>query len=285
MDGLTYRSTTAREGEWAVRRRPLSQARMRLFCLAHAGGGAVAFRSWAPYLEPGIEVVAIRLPGRETRFRERPYDRLDDLLAPLLRNIAPLLDRPHAWFGHSMGAGIAFEVCRAQRRLGLPEPDRLLVAGLPAPHLPRRATPVHDAPAEELFARIGQLKGKEDAGKENGTPVNGEAGETPAGNPMLNVMLPTLRADFAVAETHTHRPGPALGCPVTVYGGRSDASTTREELAAWSRHSDADTTVRLFPGGHFFPHDDPDGFLPVLADDLLGRRSHHEPVSSGAYGH
>ncbi|MEE1748374.1 thioesterase II family protein [Streptomyces sp. NPDC006641] len=270
MDELTRTPTLARTGAWAVRRKPLPQARLRLLCLPHAGGGAAAFRAWGQRLEPEIEVVPIRLPGRESRFRERPYERLDDLLPPLLRDIAPLLDRPHAWFGHSMGAGIAFELCRAQRRLGLPEPDRLLVAGLPAPHLPRRATPVHDASPDELFARLGEL--------------NGTSAEAHADNPMLNVMLPTLRADFAVAETRTHRPGPPLDCPVTVYGGRSDASTTEEELDAWSRHSAASTTVRLFPGGHFFPHDDPDRFLPVLADDLLGRRSQHRAVSSGSYG-
>ncbi|MFI0822576.1 thioesterase II family protein [Streptomyces sp. NPDC021098] len=271
MDELTRTPALARSGAWAVRRKPLPEARIRLLCLPHAGGGATVFRAWRQRLEPEIEVVPIRLPGRESRFGERPYKRLDDLLPPLLRDVTPLFDRPHAWFGHSMGAGIAFELCRAQRRLGLPEPVRLLVAGLPAPHVPRRATPVHDAPSEEIFSRLGEL--------------HGGLAEPHADNPMLNVMLPTLRADFAVAETHTHRPGPALGCPVTVYGGRSDASTTREELAAWSKHSVADTTIRLFPGGHFFPHDDPDGFLPVLADDLLGRRSHNEPVSSGAYGH
>ncbi|GAA3017427.1 alpha/beta fold hydrolase [Kitasatospora sp. NPDC006786] len=258
MDGLTGIPAAPRAGEWAVRRRGRPPARLRLFCLPHAGGGAAAFRSWAPHLGPEIEVVPIRLPGRESRFRERPHDRLGDLLPPLLRDVAPLLDGPHAWFGHSMGAGIAFEVCRALHRLGLPEPRRLLVAGLPAPQLPRRATPVHDAPAPELFERIGAL--------------NGHGAEARAGNPLLNVMLPTLRADFAVAETHVHRPGPPLDCPITVYGGRSDASTTEDELRAWGPHSTAGTTVRLFDGGHFFPHDAPEAFLPVLARDLLGRR-------------
>ncbi|MET8546521.1 thioesterase domain-containing protein, partial [Kitasatospora sp. NPDC004799] len=163
-----------------------------------------------------------------------------------------------AWFGQWWGAGYAFVVGRALRRLGLPEPRRLLVAGLPAPQLPRRATPVHDAPAPELFERIGALNGHGDGAR--------------AGSPLLNVMLPTLRADFAVAETHVHRPGPPLDCPITVYGGRADASTTEEELAAWGEHSAAGTTVRLFDGGHFFPHDAPEAFLPVLAADLLGRR-------------
>ncbi|MET8544820.1 thioesterase domain-containing protein, partial [Kitasatospora sp. NPDC004799] len=132
MDELTRPQAAPRAGEWAVRRRGRPPARLRLFCLPHAGGGAAAFRSWAQHLEPEVEVVPIRLPGRESRFRERPHDRLGDLLPPLLRDVAPLLDGPHAWFGHSMGAGIAFEVCRALRRHGRPEPPRLRVA---LPHI------------------------------------------------------------------------------------------------------------------------------------------------------
>jgi len=267
MDELTSTPTAVREGEWAVRWRPLRQARLRLFCLPHAGGGAAFFRSWAQRLGPEIEVVAIRLPGRENRFRERPYDRLDDLLPPLVRSVAPLLDRPHAWLGHSMGAGIAFEICRTQRRLGLPDPVRLLAAASPAPHLPRRETPVHNASAPELFVRLGQLQG-----------TSSEALRNEA---LLNVMLPTLRADFAVAETHVHRPGPPLDCPITVYGGQSDESAVEEELDAWCRHSTADTTVRIFPGGHFFLHEAPDRFLPVLENDLVGRGVLPPHLSSG----
>ncbi|MDX2679228.1 thioesterase II family protein [Streptomyces soliscabiei] len=255
----------ARAESWGVRWRRSPQARLRLFCLPHAGGGAAAFRHWAAHLSPGIEVVAIRLPGRETRFREEPHHRLDRLVSALVRDIEPLLDRPHAWFGHSMGAGIAFEACRAMRRLGMPEPRRLLVAASPAPHLPRRETPVHQAPDHDLVARLGEL--------------NGTSAELFKDKAVLAALLPMLRADFSVAETHRYRPEAPLTCPISAYGGTDDATTTPGDLQEWDRHTTADATVRAFSGGHFFLHESANRFLDVLtADLLLGRAAlteHH----------
>ncbi|MFI1358243.1 thioesterase II family protein [Streptomyces sp. NPDC020898] len=256
MDGLTRPSSRVTGPEqWCVSPRPAPQAPLQLFCLPHAGGGAATFRHWPSLLGPDIEVVAIRLPGRETRFREKPYDRMDALVSALVRDIEPLLHRPHAWFGHSMGAAIAFEACRLMRRLGMPEPTRLLVAASPAPHLPRRETPVHDAPASDLVARLGELNG------------NMRAFRTDSA--VLAALLPTVRADFSVAETHRHLPERPLGCPISVYGATEDASALPEDLDAWQGHSSAEVSVRLFAGGHFFLHEAADRFLPVMAADLL----------------
>ena len=51
--------------DWEVRWHPAKHAKVRLVCLPHAGGGSVAYQAWAVDLAPDIEVVAIRLPGRE----------------------------------------------------------------------------------------------------------------------------------------------------------------------------------------------------------------------------
>ncbi|WP_306323272.1 MULTISPECIES: thioesterase II family protein [unclassified Streptomyces] len=240
---------------WTAVWAPAPVTAPRLFCLPHTGGGASVYRHWALRLSPDIEVVSVRLPGRESRLRERPYDRLSELVPALVDAVAGQLDRPHAWFGHSMGALVAFEVCRELARRGLPQPVRLLVAGRRAPHLPSRSRPVHAAPAEELLAHLAEL---------NGTP------DELMGRPkVLAAVLPRLRADFAVSETYRFRPGPPLGTPITVLGGVADPEAHVPELRAWQAHTRADCPVRLFPGDHFFLHQDPEPVISTVARELF----------------
>ncbi|WP_433125690.1 thioesterase II family protein [Micromonospora sp. CA-240977] len=264
MDGVINAGRAPRPERWAVTWRPAPRAAMRLFCLPHAGGGAATFRRWAQLLAPDIEVVAIRLPGRESRLAERPCQRIDQLVPALVRDLEPWLYKRHAWFGHSMGAGVAFEVCRLMRRLDLPPAERLIVAAAPAPQLPRREPPVHDAPVGDLLGRLREL--------------NGTSAEVLDELPMLMPLIPMLRADFALAENHAYRPEHPLRLPISVYGGTADESVNDEELAAWRHQSSLDTSVRLFDGGHFFVHD-ADGAVPhAVATDLLeaGRSDHNE---------
>jgi len=231
-----------RTSDWAVRWTPAPDAPLRLFCVPHSGGGAATFRRWAGYLAPEIEVVAIRLPGRETMFREPAFHHAEEAVPPLLDAVAPLLDRPFAWLGHSMGAVVAFEACRAVGRVADPGLlRRLVVAARPAPHLAGDAPVLHDAPTEEFLAGLDAL---------NGTPAELRADER-----MLRTFLPTLRADFHIVETYAPGPGPLLECPVSAYGGRGDAVATAEQLAGWSDYTSGPCAVEMFPGAHFFVHE------------------------------
>lgn len=228
--------------EWAVRWAPLPDAPLRLFCVPHSGGGAATFRRWAEVLAPDIELVAIRLPGRETMFREPPCRSVEEAVPPLLEAVAPLLDRPFAWLGHSMGAVVAFEACRAVGRVADPGLlRRLIVAARPAPHLVGDPPVLHDAPVEEFLAGLNGL---------NGTPAELRADER-----MIRTFLPTLRADFRVVETYEPLPGPMLDCPVSAYGGLDDVVATADQLAGWSKYTSAESTVEMFPGAHFFVHE------------------------------
>lgn len=264
MDGLTQQrvrpAALVRADGWAVTWRPSPQAALRLFCLPHTGGGAAVYRDWADQLAPDIEVVAIRLPGRECRFREPAFARADQLVAEMIDCIAPLLDRPHAWFGHSMGALLAFESCRMLHKRRLPTATRLLVAGRRAPHLAAWEPPVHAAPQEELVERLRML---------NGTPP--EVLDDPA---VIRTLLPTLRADFAISERYAYAPERPLDCPITALGGTRDPMATFAELAAWGRHTAAGCTVHMIDGDHFFLHTSQRSVIPLIRDALLLNAPH-----------
>ena len=109
---------------------------VRLFCFPHAGGGASVFRFWTTELAPGIEVYPIQLPGREGRWLEPPLTRISALVPALSEALRPLLQPPYAFFGHSMGAFVAFELARQLRRENRPGPATLIVSAARAPQIP-----------------------------------------------------------------------------------------------------------------------------------------------------
>ncbi len=223
---------------WIAYRKPNSQARFRLFCFHYAGGAASVFRGWQQALPAEIDVCPVQLPGRESRLREVRYQRLGPLLDELSGALEALFDPPFAFFGHSMGSIIAFELALRLRKEGKEGPFKLLLSGRRAPHRPEAAPPLHALPEEEFKDELRRL---------NGTP------EAVLSHPeLMELLTPVLRADFAVCETYEHEPTEPLDCPLTVLGGLEDAEVSSEDLESWRRYSRGDFQRRMFPGDHFY---------------------------------
>lgn len=213
-------------------------ARLRLVCLPYAGGGAAIFRPWMRRLPSAIEVVPVRLPGREDWVTQSAYTRLGGLVEALSEAVLPVLSQPYAFFGHSMGALVAYELVRALRRKGLRLPDHLFVSGRGAPHTLPSARVPYDLPEPEFVEALVRLnKGLE--------VVAGDRA-------LLDLLLPTIRADFELCQTYAYDPEPPLPCPITAFGGRDDEDVPLEQVRAWRVHTTAGFTVREFPGDHFF---------------------------------
>ncbi|MBI5722135.1 MAG: thioesterase [Burkholderiales bacterium] len=227
---------------WLMRfaQRPAPSA--RLVCFSYAGGGGAVYRPFALALPSSIEVLAVQLPGRENRLREPPLKSVKAIVEALLPNLAPQLDRPYAFFGHSMGGLVAYEVARALRAQGLPGPARLVVSARRAPHLSEPDAPLHPLPDESFIAELDRRYG--------GIPA-----EILQHRDILELLLPAMRADMTAIETHRHLPGPLLDCPITVFGGTGDTRAQREVLAPWHEHTHGPVQVRQFAGGHFYFND------------------------------
>ena len=240
--------TTTQQTPWLARFRPSAQARLRLFCFPYAGGGALAFRAWPAAMPAEIEVCPVQLPGREGRLSEPALTRVAAVAEEAADALLPYMDKPFAFFGHSMGAFVAFEVTRLLRQRGGPRPARLVASGCRAPHLPRKRPTTYDMPADAFLAELRRL---------NGTPS--EALDDPE---LMRVMLPLLRADFEASETYEYAPGAPLDCPVTAFGGLEDPEAGRADVRAWCGHTADAFTLKMFPGDHFFLHASQ---APVLA--------------------
>jgi medium-chain acyl-[acyl-carrier-protein] hydrolase len=246
-------SKSAIEHSWLALPKPYPNADLRLFCFPYAGGSALIYRDWWKGLTSHIEVCAVQLPGRGMRLGEPPFTRVEPLVDALMPVIMAHADKPFAFFGHSMGALISFELARALRREHGVEPFHLFISGRQAPSVTDNEK-TYDLPEQEFIEEVRRL---------NGTPK-----EILENAELMHLMLPLLRADFQLCETYTHAPGPPLDCPLTVFGGMQDC-VTPEELDQWRAYTNGPFALRRLPGDHFFLHTSQPLMLKVLAQKLL----------------
>jgi medium-chain acyl-[acyl-carrier-protein] hydrolase len=239
---------------WIACRKPNPQARLRLFCFPYAGTGASIFRNWADGLPDDIEVCPVQFPGRGTRLTESPFTQLSTLVEALAEDLVPILDKPFAFFGHSLGALVAFELARHLSKGSGVQPIRLFVSGDRAPHLPPRHRPIHALPTGEFLTELRRL---------NGTP-----GQILENVELMQIMVPVLRADFSVYETYVYATEPPLNCFISGFGGLQDQRVSREDLEAWRDQTNDAFSLRMFPGDHFFLNATRPLLLQLLSQEL-----------------
>lgn len=238
---------------WIVTPRPVDSG-VRMFCFPYAGGGASMFRSWAESKAlRDVEVCAVQLPGREARIAEAPIGDLSRLMCLLCDVLEPWLDRPFLLFGHSVGALVSFELARELRRRGGIEPRHLFVSACPAPHL-RNSERMCDLPDNDFLDRLYRF---------NGTPPD------VLNHPeLMQLMLPTLRADFALRDRYVYRDEPPLNCSITAFGGMNDQHVSGADLRAWRRHTRERFQLWLFQGDHFFLKSAQETMLETVCSEL-----------------
>lgn len=242
---------------WIYRRKRPS-ASFRIFCFPYAGGSAAAYHDWQDEFPDEIEVCAIEPPGRRHRIREEPFRRLPDLAEAVVDGLAEETDLPFAFFGHSLGAVVAFEAARRLRSLGGRQPSVLFLSGAGAPHLPRARRTLWDLPEPELVAELHAYEG---------TPL--DILEDPT---FRAAFLPIVRADFEAFETYSYDPDPSFDGPVYLYGGESDGQVSAARLSAWRDLVDV-VSIEVFRGGHFYLRDECRALTASIRrglDDRLG---------------
>jgi len=245
---------TALASPWVVNLLPRPGASWRLFCFPYAGGSASLYNSWPDDLPPTVDVCAIQLPGRENRLFEPPLADLPALVETLAQALSPYLTMPCAFFGHSMGALIGFELAHYLWAREHVVPARLFVSAHRAPQLTGRRPPLHTLPDADLLLELQRFQGASLAAFEEAE--------------LMELMLPALRADFTVCETYRYIERPPLACPISVFGGRSDRDISYTELAAWRVQTSKGFTLRVLPGDHFFLHDQRAALLQSICGDL-----------------
>jgi surfactin synthase thioesterase subunit len=236
--------------------------RLRLFCFHHAGGTTAAFAHWRETLGPDITVLPVRLPGRESRVREPRVTDLAALTRDLDLELDPLLDEPYAFYGHSMGALIAYSLTRLRALRGASLPVRLMVGAYPGPHLKPPTEAVRTLPDPELGRWLVDHGGL--------SPVLLQYPN------WLSSATALLRDDLMLCHSYRHADGEPLPCPIDVFTGAADPLMTGELAAAWRGHTRAGFRVHVVPGGHLFVLEPEAGLPGVLARLLASTGAAHD---------
>lgn len=255
MQSAYSTNPSAPTSPWVVIPKPQPQAKFRLVCFPYAGAGPVVYRAWPDLLPGGVEVIILHYPGRESRFRETPLNAMPALVTALSAALTPFCDRPFAFFGHSLGGLVAFELARQLRRAGQPQPQHLFISSRRAPHLPEPLSPIHALEDTAFTAAVQQ--------RYSGIP------DVILQDPeLLALFLPVMKADFAILETYQYTPEPPFDYPISVYSGEQDQGVTPQALAEWQIHSQHAVTVQSFPGDHFYLQGQRQPLLQSISNEI-----------------
>lgn len=229
---------------------------IKLFFFPYGGGSAMVYLKWREYLDHSIKLVPVELAGRGKRFNESCYGNLDQAVADAYHEVRRQLDTAKfAFFGHSMGSQIGYELAhQLQEKDGI-SPMHLFFSGRAAPHVQKEKKLLHTFPEAEFCDEIFKL---------GGTPR-----ELFNCRNLLDIYLPVLRADYRIIETYQYSERTKqLDCAITVFNGTED-DTTEQEMTEWQQHTVGKFTLQNFSGGHFFIHDHTKEICQIINSTLL----------------
>jgi len=233
-------------------------ARLRLFCFPYAGVGPAVFRLWPGGLPTSVDVCAVALPGRGSRINEPTIADISDIAEAAAWAISAHVDRPFAFFGHSMGALVAYETAHRLSRSAGCTPEYLFLSGRCPPHIVNDGSHLHTLPDQEFVLEINRRYG-------GIPPVILNEPE------LLALLLPALRADIAALELFEPVQRPPLDCPMSVFGGLEDERALRDHLEEWRNATTGKFSLRQFPGGHFYIEQRRSDLLADISQALFSR--------------
>jgi medium-chain acyl-[acyl-carrier-protein] hydrolase len=212
-----------------------------VYCLPYAGGSAQFYRSWIePGRAHGVELMPVELPGHGTRWREKPFGTMDEIVQGLCQEVITRTRGPYALFGHSMGGMIAFQIAAAGG------PRHLFLSAVRPPGTPSR-TLLHRLPDDRLLEAIREL---------GGTPA-----DVSDDLEIMSFLLPVIRTDLRITETWRPVRDRRVPCPVSVFSAFSDMTVNPQTMNGWSDVTLAEFRHTTLPGDHFYLHEHRDKLL------------------------
>ncbi|MBZ9771000.1 thioesterase II family protein [Mesorhizobium sp. CO1-1-8] len=226
-------------------------ARLRLFCFPFAGGSASAYRGWSAGLPQDVEVCPVQLPGREARYSEPAFRSIPELVPVLADVLRPMFDLPFAFYGHSLGSLIAFELAHELKSRGEEVPAGIFAAAHQAPKYPHGPA-VSRLSEPDLIAHVEEMN------------PDARFSENPS---LWKLILPILRVDLALCDYYVYRRRPKLSCAITAFGGAEDSGIAEAALNAWGEETEGPFSAHVLPGGHFFVAAERERLLALISED------------------
>jgi len=212
---------------------------INLFCLPYAGGSATSYRIFSKTTFNHTRFHAVELPGRGVRIKEKCLTNIDLLAEDIISSLEKRLHEPYSFYGHSMGALLAYVATRKIVAKKLDTPVCLFLSACEGPLL-YNAQELLQLSDVELVSRLRSYGGTPSLVLEH--------------QELMDFFLPIIRADFSVLGSFTYCSSDPLNLPIELFIGNED-EVTLTEAEVWERETNANFTIRVFKGGHFFIFD------------------------------
>ncbi|MCF3943151.1 thioesterase II family protein [Oceanobacillus alkalisoli] len=214
---------------------------MKLYLFPFAGGNSNYYMSWKQRFNSQVEVEPIELSGRGRRIAEPLYSSISEAVQDiyeLLRVDQVSTDSPYAFFGHSMGGLIAYELYYKLLENNEKPPVHLFLSGVKPPHLERKRRNITQLTDEELMEEVVNL---------GGTPQ-----ELVDNKELLDYFLPIIRSDFKIVEEYEFKEkGTKVACPISILNGKDDRFDLGE-IEQWRNYTDRSAAIHYYSGDHFY---------------------------------
>lgn len=234
-----------------------------LVCFHFAGGSAQSFFRWRRLGQGCCDLIAAELPGRGRRTRESFIRSIPELAERLADAATAFPDKPCVFFGHSLGALIAYETARILHARGHRVPDRLIVSARQSPGWEPATSGLPALDEDALRDYLHNLAGTPKAVLEN--------------EDLMRMTIPILRADLQLIYNHRHLPGEQLNIPVEAIGAIGDDYVAFESLLGWRNTTSDDFRLHMIQGGHFAIMENPGIVFEVIRNIPNGKAIRHAP--------
>ncbi|WP_010607676.1 thioesterase II family protein [Pseudoalteromonas maricaloris] len=231
----------------------MSTPSIKLLCLPCAGASASMYLRWSRQLPSWIKLVPVELAGRGSRLAEAKVENYHEQVSAILQGYQHEMTGDYAFFGHSMGALLAYGVTLQLQQRNLPLPNALMLSACPAPQFihPERYPEPNDRQA--LIAELRAQGGTPDMLFDNAD--------------LLEMTLEVLAADYRALRSFAPSSPSQITVPVTTFYGHDDLISVSEVLA-WQQHARHPLSQQGFAGGHFYIHSAQASVLSALEQTL-----------------
>ncbi|MFG3252557.1 thioesterase II family protein [Streptomyces sp. NPDC048172] len=237
--------------KWVMTLKPAAaEPSTTLFCFPYAGGSPETFRAWGEGLAPDVELLCVILPGRGRRLKEPRYDRWQPLVDDVFEALSPYLHRRHAFYGHSFGGRLAYELCQLAAARFPGRTHRLFVSGCRSPDVPQARPYMHEMTESGFADAVAKM--------------GGTAAELFAQERMLRLFLPTMRSEIRLAEIWENHHASGVDVPITALYSPADPIDDRATMRGWSGFTRRDCELIEVPGGHFFVDSHPEHVTRIV---------------------
>lgn len=235
-------------------------AKVRLFLFPPAGCDVSIYSSWEKHFPENIEVCVLKLPGRGKRIDEDLETDINKIVTNIVNQIKNMKDIPFIFFGHSMGALIAYETVVKLNHYKMKLPEKLIVSGMKSPGVLSNTNQdmnklkLYELDDSKLKNIIINLGGIPDLLKEN--------------DRFLDILIPILRNDLKLCNLYKKKYIDKIPVDIEILGGDKDQLASIEEMNDWNKYSSKKTSSKYFEGGHFYFYNNLEKFFGIINDEI-----------------